>query len=326
MNFLDKRRAIKIFVIVFIILAIISYMVQPLIIAVALPSSIFAVMIRKKMFKSIAILVAILMIIIATITLTPMLKDSARSHTPQIRFVTYIAKGQYDTRTKKIELIETLGFQNITDQIYGQQQISLSYFIAAYILGDPTILNHDLKSIVFTSSFRNWLDKKGWKLEKVTSENKPNDYILWLSRASSVDLNEKWYRPIFENSINFPRSPFDDVRIEPLEGSKVLLDMPKGMVRATSPPIEKKSLGIDYERFEIPVDHEHSVTLELLSFPWRSKAFVFFCKIIFYNPLMWFIGIVSAIVIAFFTDKLKEILSGKSLRESSEKEKPVQTI
>jgi len=327
------NKIVRLFGCVILILAIISYWVQPNILFVSLPVCVLSLMIGRKKYKAAAIILFLIIIGLMSLLVTKHLGGPFGP--PELTYVKYLAKGKYVAESKTIELVETLGFRGPLDQIHYPDQISLSQFIAVWVLNDSSLIKHDLKSIVFTSDFKKWLKVTGWKFDRISDGN---DYTLWLSRTNRINLGEKWYRPKFEYTMALPKSPFYKAELEflrsklptdivptgglpnivPVTGSKVLLEMPKGMVRATSPPTAKKSFGIDYERLKIPVENEPSISLEILSWPWRSEIFINISRLILWNPFMWFVGVLSAI----FADKLKDMISGKLWKESTQEEIP----
>ncbi len=317
------NKIVRFFSGVILMLALLSYWVQPAILFTALPVGILALIIRRKKYNLIVTIQFTIIILFTIIIVLFLLLFKALSP-PHLITAKYFAKGKYVPETQTIELTETLGFRNQIKQIHYPIQISLSQFIAVNVLNDSSLINHDLKSIVFTSGFQEWLYIIGWKFYQISDGN---DLTLWLYRTKKIKLGEKWYRPKFRYTIKLPespfylkkinlyqhKSPFGHSKLIPAAGSELLLDMPSSMVRATSPPTVEKSFGIDYERLKIPVENERSITLEILSWPWRSKILINLSRLILWNPFMWFIGILSAI----FADKLKDIISGKLWKVSS---------
>ncbi len=306
------KNIVKFGTIILVVLTITSYILQPLIFAVAVPIALLALMIRKKKLKLIAISVVI--IIIAVIVFAGLFFGLRRhAPPPQIYLAHYRAYGKYDAINKSINLSEKIGFQDSSDHVYFPNQSSLNEYIATNLLNDSTMFGHNLQTISFDSNFQNWLGKTGWNFEKITPNDKSNDFTLWLERTINVSINERWFRPIFKDSINIPMSPFDSVRIKPLDGSELKLEMPKGMIKATSPPFTNNETGIDYDKFTIPIHNAAPIVFEFVSSPWRNKHLANLSKLLFWNPFMWFIGILSAV----FADKLKDIISGIIWKKSA---------
>ncbi len=300
---------VKIIAILFIIIALFSYWANPIIFVVGLLSFIVAFSIRKKRFYLILLLLFILLAIIL-ILYTPMMYHSFFLEYYEVK---YMAFGKYSNITKEIELQERVGLQKLQNET---DKELLKEYITNTVLKDSTFLTKDLYSTLSSERFYNWLKSKGWKVEIIPKDSDQNIF-LWITRNRTISINEKWYRPFTKNTILLPRIPFNNVSIRPIQGSEIIIDMPVGMVHTTSPPNASKLKSIGYERIKIPLEiFDKSIELKLLSWPWRSNIFYLIAKYIFWNPLMWFIGIITAI----FADKIKLILSSRFCEPTSQKQ------
>ncbi len=308
------KTVIKISATIIIIIALLSYWVNPTIFIVALFSFIVVALVKKKPLYLIPLFIFIPLVIV--LILNQYLGWGVfKSHLlPKYYEVKYTAFGKYSKLTKKIELQERIGFKKLKNET---EKIQFNEYIAILILRDSTFLSKDLYSAFSSHKFQTWLNLKGWKVESIPKDTS-QDIFLWISRIRKIDINEKWYKPISQSTIFLPKTPllFDDVPIIPIQGSELLIDMPIGMVLTTSPPNVSKSKGIDYERVKIPLEIvDKSIELKLLSWPWRSKVLYLIAKYIFWNPLMWFIGVLTAI----FADRIKSILSNRFWEQASKK-------
>ena len=268
--------------IVIVIWALISYWIHPTILVVAVITGLIFLMIRKRRYR--VLLVSLISVIfVSFLVIMWLFYNLPQPAPPRWQEAIYTANGKYSASSKSIEYFEKLEF-------------SPSFEITKEKLADPL--------------YNNLLDKSKWNFEEISSETDGEDKIVSVSRTRLLHLDEKWYRPISNYSIDLPASPLGDAVLTPLNGSKIILDIPKGMIRATSPPISHKSQAIDYERIEISMGESQfdlSLTLEMLSWPWRSTLLLIISKILFWKPLMWFVGILTAV----FADKLKGIISEK---------------
>ena len=299
---------IKILAIVFIIVALLSYWANPIIFIVALFSFIVVFSIRKKRLKLLLLFLLISIIFISILYLPIMIQY----YIPEYYEVKYIAFGKYSNTTKAIELHERVGFQKLQNET---EKKSFNEYIVNSVLKDSSFLKKDLYSAFSSKTFYNWLKSNGWELEAIP-KNSNQQIFLWIARNRNISTSEKWYRPFTKSTIFLPRIPFNNVSVRPIQGSEVIIDMPVGMVHTTSPPMAGKLKSIDYERVKIPLEiFDKSIELKLLSWPWRSEILYLIAKYIFWTPLMWFIGILTAI----FADKIKLILSTRFWGPDSQK-------